>query len=597
MANTVKFSSPDEYSIEQADIERQRKYAEMLQEQAMQPLQGGGMVGNVYVPMSWTQGMAGALRGPMAQYKSQQLDKRTQALADALRNDFSSTARKYNDALKGTPARTTAPDPFEYDQMGEGTPTPKAVTTPAIPGSSERAMQVLAQSHHPMMQQLYMQRLQQDMQRQQWADIFGQGEGAQAGGGTPVQAGVGTGTPSQVGGAPGNVLAGTGISMKDAWASLLADPTGKQLTEKILAARMEANKPQNVRPGGTIAQRDANGNWVQGYYSPVLGEGIANTPKGGATVVPGYAEAQAAVGRTPMEKVQNADQTISYVPKAQLAQAATPAASSMRESPQQLSSVGSKQLAILQAEADDQMQKTGKVDPALQADIQKATLRANGQYPQGKPSMSGGGLGDAPKFGQTQEEQIRQAGQTAANTEAGKEFISEMRQNYAKLRDVPATLENIERAKTLAAGQAKQFMGPFSQSKLAVTKFIRSNVPGMGNLNTEGVTGAEELQSTLFNQTMDNLKKMDASPSEYQQKVMQQAFGTLTTDPQSIPKVLDVFSDILRNRVDIHNETVTSAEGRGTVFPYDVKVKLKPKSAGDIHAQAEAILRGNNGNR
>ncbi len=126
-------------------------------------------------------------------------------------------------------------------------------------------------------------------------------------------------------------------------------------------------------------------------------------------------------------------------------------------------------------------------------------------------------------------------------------------------------------------------MGPFGESKLAITKFMRSNIPGMANLKTEGVTNAEELQSTLFNQVMDNLKKMDASPSQYQQQVMQEAFGTLRTDPQSVPKILDVFSDILRNRVSIHNETVGSAEGRGTTFPYDVKVKLpSPRTAGPL---------------
>ena len=193
------------------------------------------------------------------------------------------------------------------------------------------------------------------------------------------------------------------------------------------------------------------------------------------------------------------------------------------------------------------------------------------------------GIG-TPGLTQSQPEQIQQAAQTAANTEAGKEFISEMRQNYAKLRDVPATLENIERGKALASSQAKQFMGPFGESKLAVTKFFRANVPGMGNLDTKGVTSAEELQSTLFNQVMDNLKKMDASPSQYQQQVMQEAFGTLRTDPQSVPKIMDVFSDILRNRVAIHNETVSSAEKRGTAFPYDVNVKLPERKVSEASA-------------
>jgi hypothetical protein len=186
---------------------------------------------------------------------------------------------------------------------------------------------------------------------------------------------------------------------------------------------------------------------------------------------------------------------------------------------------------------------------------------------------------------------LQDQSQSAANTEAGQQFIQEMRQNYSKLRDVPATIENMNRAKSLAAGQAGQFMGPLGESKLAITKFFRSNVPGQGNLNLEGVRSAEELQSTLFNQVMDNLKKMDASPSQYQQQVMQEAFGTLRTDPKSVPKILDVFEDILRNKVAIHNDTVAGAEKRGTTFPYDVRVKL-PNKVSSFANEAEAAQAG-----
>jgi hypothetical protein len=215
-------------------------------------------------------------------------------------------------------------------------------------------------------------------------------------------------------------------------------------------------------------------------------------------------------------------------------------------------------------------------------DASRKGIKASASPAQAQPGQGLGTIGAT----QSQADTIRQEGQKASNVEAGKEFIAEMRQNYSKLRDVPATLANIEHAKTLAAGSAASFMGPLGESKLAIAKFLRANVPGMGNLNTEKVTSVEELRSTLFNQVMDNLKKMDASPSQYQQQVMQEAFGTLGTDPQSVPKILDTFGSILRNRVDIHNQTVTSAEARGTTFPHDVSIKLdalpKPNAVKDI---------------
>lgn len=206
-------------------------------------------------------------------------------------------------------------------------------------------------------------------------------------------------------------------------------------------------------------------------------------------------------------------------------------------------------LEILQREAADQMKEVGKVQPELQREIDNTKKQIPGL-------------------------RLQDQSQAAANTEAGKEFIAEMRKNYSLLRDVPATLANMERAKALAAGEAKKFMGPVGEWKLEATKFLRANVPGMEGIQTPAVTGAEEVRSAMFNQVMDNLKKMDAQPSQYQQKVMQDAFGTLGSDPAALPKMLDVFGDILRNRVAIHNQTVDSAEKRGTTFPYEVRIKL-----------------------
>lgn len=176
--------------------------------------------------------------------------------------------------------------------------------------------------------------------------------------------------------------------------------------------------------------------------------------------------------------------------------------------------------------------------------------------------------------GMTPLEGIDLKARESANMEASKEFISEMRQNYSKLRDVPSQFENLEKAKQLAIGNATQFMGPLGKTKLEITKFMRANVPFMNDINTDGVTSAEQLQTSLFAQVIENLKKLDAQPSQEQQRTLQAALGTLSSDPQSIPKMLDVFKDILTTRVAIHNRTVESAEERGTKFPHDIRIEL-----------------------
>lgn len=571
-SNTVSFAAPTDFQQEQQTIDRQRKYAELLMAQAAQKKSSAGqMVGNQFVPTSWTEKLNDAMAPVLGAYQLKQADVASKDVTNRQRQAYANELQKYGDLMSGKPAQTVPGASGDYE--GQTMPDQQ---TPAVPGDAQAAGRFAMGAQNPMLQQFGMEQMQSEIKRQQLATMLKQfgisPDGQQVGQQGQPASGQPTGQAPQ-----GSI---SGVNPLALALTATGDPTMGKIGSMAQTAYADQNKPQNVRPGGTIAQRDpVTGQWKQGYYSPVLGEGVANTPNGSATVVPGYLESQAAVGRAPLEKVQNADQTFSYIPRAQLAQDSLPRPV---ETPRQLSNAGQTQLPILLAERDKQAQ-TGRVDPQLEAEIANAQKRAVGQYPSGGPAASG--LGGPRRFGQTQAEQIQQAGQTASNTEAGKEFVSEMRQNYAKLRDVPATLENMDRAKGLAASQAKDFMGPLGQSKLAVTKFLRSNVPGMSNLDTSGVTSAEELQSTLFNQVMDNLKKMDASPSQYQQQVMQEAFGTLKTDPQSVPKILDVFQDILRNRVELHNQTVKSAESRGTAFPYDISVNLKPKKVSPGNAK------------
>ena len=73
---------------------------------------------------------------------------------------------------------------------------------------------------------------------------------------------------------------------------------------------------------------------------------------------------------------------------------------------------------------------------------------------------------------------------------------------------------------------------------------------------------------------------MDAQPSQQQQAAMKQALGSIGTDPNAMSAVLDVFGDIVRGKVDIHNQEVMDAEARGTKFPYNPVIKLPPKTSG-----------------
>lgn len=164
--------------------------------------------------------------------------------------------------------------------------------------------------------------------------------------------------------------------------------------------------------------------------------------------------------------------------------------------------------------------------------------------------------------------------QLPASEEAQKEFMKEMRQTYGALKQAPAVLSNIEAAKKLIP-QAKGFMGAGGEGVLQAASFLNNRLGT--NINTEGVKSAEELRSRLFLGIMDNLKKLDSQPSQQQQAALQQALGSIGTDPNALPRVLDVFGETIRQKVDLYNEEAASAESRGVKFPYKPTITLTPR--------------------
>jgi hypothetical protein len=79
MANYI----PDDLQAENADLERRRRYAELLMQQSNEMPQGG-MVGKVYVKPSWTQQLASAIKGPMAAYDLKETESKQKRLADQI---------------------------------------------------------------------------------------------------------------------------------------------------------------------------------------------------------------------------------------------------------------------------------------------------------------------------------------------------------------------------------------------------------------------------------------------------------------------------------------------------------------------------------
>ena len=180
--------------------------------------------------------------------------------------------------------------------------------------------------------------------------------------------------------------------------------------------------------------------------------------------------------------------------------------------------------------------------------------------------------------------------QLPASEEAQKEFMKEFRATYGALKQAPVVLENIEAAKKLIP-QAKGFMGAGGEGMLQAASFLNNRLGT--NIDTKGVTNAEELRSRLFMGVLDNLKKLDSQPSQQQQAALQKALGSIGTDPNALSNVLDVFGGAVRRKVELHNQEATDAEARGVKFPYNPKIALPGAPAnnagGKLNIPLEAI--------
>lgn len=162
--------------------------------------------------------------------------------------------------------------------------------------------------------------------------------------------------------------------------------------------------------------------------------------------------------------------------------------------------------------------------------------------------------------------------------EIQKDAAKALSARFEQLQDAPTQVQNIAKAKELVAG-ASPFVGSGAEKKLEVVKFFNNNFGT--NISPDAVRDAETLRTTLFMQIMDNLKKMDAQPSQMQQVMMRDALGNLNTDPGAIGTVLDVMESALRSKVSEHNKRVqgfTSRPGMAGVLPYEMTIALPESS-------------------
>jgi hypothetical protein len=152
------------------------------------------------------------------------------------------------------------------------------------------------------------------------------------------------------------------------------------------------------------------------------------------------------------------------------------------------------------------------------------------------------------------------------------EAMKELRDTFKQLKTAPVDIANLREAARLANTSARKYMGTGGKAFLEGAKFLKNRL-GV-DVDTSAIVNAETARTALFQNVLNNLRKLDAQPSQEQQRIMQEALGNLDTDPDALPSVVRVYEDVIRGRVEQHNKTVAETEASGIKSPYSLKIDL-----------------------
>jgi len=167
-----------------------------------------------------------------------------------------------------------------------------------------------------------------------------------------------------------------------------------------------------------------------------------------------------------------------------------------------------------------------------------------------------------------------------ASETAQKVFIEEFKDTYKQLKTAPTDIANLRRAAELSKTEGRKYMGTGGEAFLSAAKFLKNRL-GI-DVNEKAISNAEEARTVLFQNVLNNLRKLDAQPSQQQQLIMQQALGSLDTDPDALPRVVQVYEDVIRGRVEQHNREFAEMKANpnlANAFPYSLEIKLPERAA------------------
>lgn len=154
MANTYQdFTLADPYQVQQADLDRRQKMAEILQQQAFEPIQAGGYNG-IQAPISPLQGLAKMLQAYVANKNQKDIRTEQMALGEKYRADQSGDVQNLVKALAAREATPASQENINPIEAGQGADQQTTMTIPAVAGKAAGVLDpsMIGQFKTPAMQ-------------------------------------------------------------------------------------------------------------------------------------------------------------------------------------------------------------------------------------------------------------------------------------------------------------------------------------------------------------------------------------------------------------------------------------------------------------
>jgi hypothetical protein len=170
--------------------------------------------------------------------------------------------------------------------------------------------------------------------------------------------------------------------------------------------------------------------------------------------------------------------------------------------------------------------------------------------------------------------------------------VKAVEDSYAKARGAADSLLAIAESRKAIAGGV--YGGAFAETKVAIAGALKSL--GLAKVDEERLSNTEYLVSTLGTQLVANAKALGSNPTESEGKQLKAIMGTIGKDPQALKRVIDWQESVARRSITDHNSLLESAELRGFVPGYEMRVELpkaesvkaKTYTLADITATAKA---------